>query len=93
MVMVKRLSAILRAKNLCAEEVGQRARLGRTYFCEVENGEITPSLAAWERIASALEAPLATLFYDGESPPHLPNLPARKTADDIAGVSGVFLED
>ncbi|MCL6482386.1 MAG: hypothetical protein K6U02_11740, partial [Firmicutes bacterium] len=31
-----------------------------------------------------LEVPLYQLFYDGEEPPELPNLPKRKTADDIA---------
>src|SRR2546422_3271984 len=37
----------------------------------------------------ALEVPLYQLFYDGEEPPELPNLPKRKTADEIAwGSSG-----
>jgi hypothetical protein len=31
-----------------------------------------------------LEVPLYQLFYDGEEPPKLPNLPKRKTGDDIA---------
>jgi hypothetical protein len=31
-----------------------------------------------------LEAPLYQLFYDGEEPPVLPNLPKRKSSDDIA---------
>jgi hypothetical protein len=36
-----------------------------------------------------MEVPLYQLFYDGEEPPVLPNLPKRKTADDIAwGSSG-----
>jgi len=35
-------------------------------------------------MARALEVPLYQLFYDGEEPPELPNLPKRKSADDIA---------
>jgi hypothetical protein len=31
-----------------------------------------------------LEVLLYQLFYDGEEPPKLPNLPNRKTSDDIA---------
>jgi hypothetical protein len=31
-----------------------------------------------------MEVPLYQLFYDGEEPPELPNLPKRKSADDIA---------
>ncbi len=47
-----------------------------------------PRLAVWERITVALEVPLCELFYDVESLPHLPNLPGRKTADEIACVAG-----
>jgi len=40
-------------------------------------------------MARALECPLYQLFYDGEEPPVLPNLPKRKSSDDIAwGTSG-----
>ena len=31
-----------------------------------------------------MEVPLYQLFYDGEEPPELPNLPKRTSADDIA---------
>jgi len=37
-----------------------------------------------EKLARALEVPLYQLFYDGEEPPQLPNLPKRKSSDDIA---------
>ena len=40
-------------------------------------------------MARALEVPMYQLFYDGEEPPKLPNLPKRKSSDDIAwGSSG-----
>jgi hypothetical protein len=40
-------------------------------------------------MARALEVPMYKLFYDGEAPPKLENLPKRKTADEIAwGSSG-----
>jgi hypothetical protein len=36
-----------------------------------------------------MEIPMYQLFYDGEEPPKLPNLPKRKSSDDIAwGGSG-----
>jgi hypothetical protein len=42
-----------------------------------------------EKMARALEVPMYQLFYDGEQPPKLPNLPKRKSSDDIAwGSSG-----
>jgi hypothetical protein len=37
----------------------------------------------------ALEVPMYQLFYDGDEPPKLPNLPTRKTANDIFwGIKG-----
>jgi len=36
-----------------------------------------------------MEIPMYQLFYDGKVPPKLPNLPKRKSSDDIAwGSSG-----
>jgi hypothetical protein len=37
-----------------------------------------------EKMARALEIPMYQLFYDGDEPPKFPNLPKRKSADDIA---------
>jgi transcriptional regulator with XRE-family HTH domain len=47
------------------------------------NGHTIPSVETLEKFARALEVPLYQVFYDGEEPPKLPNLPKRKTADDI----------
>ena len=85
MLVVKRLRIIREAMNLSVDEVELRAGLVRSYLCDVENGQIVPSLAVLEKIATALQVPLAKLFYDGDGVPPMPNLPGRKTADDIAG--------
>ena len=85
MLIAERFRAIREAKNLSVEEVERRAGLEPFSLCGVEGGEIAPPLIVWEKISGALEIPLAKLFYDGESLPNLPNLPGRKTADDIAG--------
>ena len=84
MLVVKRLRIIREAMNLSVDEVELRAGLVRSYLCDVENGQIVPSLAVLEKIATALQVPLAKLFYDGDGVPPMPNLPGRKTADDIA---------
>ena len=84
-LIVERLRVIREAMNLSVEEIELRAGLARSYLCDVENGQIVPSLAVLEKIATALEVPLEKLFYDGDGVPPLPNLPGRKTADDIAG--------
>lgn len=86
-LIVELLRIIREAMNLSVEEVELRAGLARSYLCDVENGQIVPSLTVLEKIATALEVPLAKLFYDGDGVPPLPNLPRRKTADDIAGAA------
>jgi transcriptional regulator with XRE-family HTH domain len=61
----------------------------RAYVSRVENGHTVPAVETLEKFARALEVPMYQLFYDGEEPPKLPNLPKRKTAADIAwGSSG-----
>ena len=85
MLIGERFRTIREAMDLSVEEVGLRAGLARSHLCDLENGETVPSLAILEKIATALEVPLAKLFYDGDGVPPLTNLPGRKTADDIAG--------
>jgi transcriptional regulator with XRE-family HTH domain len=84
-LIVERLRIIREAMNLSFEDVELRAGFARSYLCAVESGQIVPSLPVLEKIATALEVPLAKLFYDGDGVPLLPNLPSRKTADEIAG--------
>lgn len=85
MVIVEPFRAVREAKNLSAEEVERRAGLERSYVCDVESGKTVP-LLVWEKMAVALEIPLADSFYDSEGILHLPNFPGRKTANDIAGM-------
>jgi transcriptional regulator with XRE-family HTH domain len=59
------------------------AGLLRCYISHVENGHTVPAVETLEKFARALEVPMYQLFYDGEEPPKLPNLPRRKTANDI----------
>jgi hypothetical protein len=48
-----------------------------------------PAVETLEKMARALEIPMYQLFYDGEEPPKLPNLPKRKSAGEIGwGGSG-----
>jgi hypothetical protein len=50
----------------------------------VEHGHTVPAIETLEKFARALEVPMYQLFYEGEEPPKLPNLPKRKTRADIA---------
>src|SRR6266478_1687223 len=71
-------------KKLSQGDIEKRTGLLRCYISRVENGHTVPAIETLEKLARALEAPLYQLFYDGEEPPILPNLPKRKSSDDIA---------
>jgi transcriptional regulator with XRE-family HTH domain len=89
------LRAIREEKKLSQGDIEKRTGLLRCYVSRVENGHTVPAVETIERFARALEVPICQLFYDGEKPPQLPNLPKRKTAADIVwgatGKDGRFL--
>ena len=84
-----RLRELREEKKFTQGEIEKRTGLLRAYVSRVENGHTVPAIETIEKFAHALEVPMYQLFYDGEEPPKPPNLPNRKTADDIAwGGSG-----
>src|SRR5438309_11412048 len=83
MVIGDRLRALREEKNLSQGDIEKRTGLLRCYISRVENGHTVPAIETLEKLARALEVPLYQLFYDGEEPPQLPNLPKRKP-DEIA---------
>jgi len=83
MIIGNRLRAIREEKKLSQGDIEKRTGLLRCYVSRVENGHTVPAIETLEKMARALEIPLYQLFYDGEEPPKLPNLPKRKSSDDI----------
>jgi transcriptional regulator with XRE-family HTH domain len=89
MIIGDRLRALREEKKFSQGDIEKRTGLLRCYISRVENGHTVPAIETLEKMARALEVPLYQLFYDGEEPPELPNLPKRKSADDIVwGSSG-----
>ncbi len=89
MIIADRLRALREEKKFSQGDIEKRTGLLRCYISRVENGHTVPAIETLEKMARALEVPLYQLFYDGEEPPELPNLPKRRTADEIAwGSSG-----
>jgi transcriptional regulator with XRE-family HTH domain len=84
MIIGDRLRALREEKKLSQGDIEKRTGLVRPYISRVENGHTVPSIETLEKMARALEIPMYQLFYDGEEPPKLPNLPTRKSSDDIA---------
>ncbi len=71
-------------KQLSQGDIEKRTGLLRCYISRVENGHTVPAIETLEKMARALEVPMYQLFYDGEEPPKLPNLPKRRPSDDTA---------
>ena len=88
MVIGDRLRALREEKRLSQGDIEKKTGLLRCYISRVENGHTVPAIETLEKFARALEVPMYQLFYDGEEPPKLPNLPKRKTGDEVAWGSG-----
>jgi transcriptional regulator with XRE-family HTH domain len=89
MVISDRLRTLRETKRFSQGEIERRTGLLRCYISRVENGHTVPSIETLEKLARALEIPMYQLFYDGEEPPKVPNLPKRRTGNEVAwGSSG-----
>ena len=88
MLICDRLRELREQKNLSQGDIEKRTGLLRCYVSRVENGHTVPAVETLEKFARALGVPMYQLFYDGEKPPELPNLPKRKTAGELAFGSG-----
>ena len=84
MIIGERLRALRETKNLSQGDIEKRTGLLRCYISRVENGHTVPAVETLEKMARALEVALYQLFYEGDEPPKFPNLPKRKTSDEIA---------
>jgi|ERR1700730_3561192 len=84
MIIGERLRALREEKKFSQREIEKRTGLFCCYISRVENGHTVPAVETLEKFARALEIPMYQLFYDGENPPKLPNLPKGKTGSAIA---------
>jgi transcriptional regulator with XRE-family HTH domain len=82
MIIADRLRALREDKKLSQGDIEKRTGLLRCYVSRVENGHTVPAIETLEKMARALEVPLYQLFYEGEEPPQLPNLPKRNSSDE-----------
>jgi transcriptional regulator with XRE-family HTH domain len=88
MVIGDRLRELREEKHLSQGDVEKRTGLLRCYLSRVENGHTVPAIETLEKMARALEIPMYQLFYDGDEPPKLPNLPKHKSDEDAWGSAG-----
>jgi len=89
MIIGDRLRAVREEKELSQGDIEKRSGLLHCYILRVENGHQFRPLRRLKKSPEPWRVPLYQLFYDGQQPPEVPNLPNRKTATEIAwGSSG-----
>jgi len=88
MIIGDRLRALREEKNLSQGDIEKRTGLLRCYISRVENGHTVPAIETLQKMARAFEVPMYQLFYDGEEPPKLLDLPKGKTDENVWGSSG-----
>lgn len=89
MIIGDRLRTIREQMKLSQGDIEKRTGLLRCYISRVENGHTVPAIETLEKMARALEIPMYQLFYDGEEPPELPQLPrSSKKEHDLFGSTG-----
>ena len=76
------MRALREEKKFSQGDIEKRTGLLHAYVSRVENGHTVPAVETIEKFARALEVPMYQLFYDGDEPPRLPNLPKRKSPND-----------
>ena len=84
MIVGERLREIRQHKKMSQGDIEERTGLLRCYISRVENGYTIPALETLEKMARALEVSMYQLFYDGENPAELANLPRSKDSADTA---------
>jgi transcriptional regulator with XRE-family HTH domain len=84
MLIGDRLRELREAKQLSQNDLEKRTGLLRCYISRVENGHTIPAVETLEKFASALQIPMYQIFYEGENPPELMELPKPRTADENA---------
>jgi transcriptional regulator with XRE-family HTH domain len=78
------LVRIRAAKGLTQAELGERARLATSYVSRIENGWIQPTAKMLQRLATALEVPVADLFAAPNEPLAAPHIcPVSETGECI----------
>jgi transcriptional regulator with XRE-family HTH domain len=87
-IIGNRLRELREEKKLSQGDIEKKTGLLRCYVSRVENGHTVPAVETLEKFARALDVPMYQLFYDGEEPPKLKDLPKGKADSKLFGASG-----
>ncbi len=65
--VARAVRTIRHARALSQRQLAARMGVPRTYISKIENGKAVPTLSSLERLATALDAPMAELVHDARS--------------------------
>lgn len=72
-----KIKAVRQAKDMTINDLARGTGLSKSFLCNVENGNTSPSLASLEKIANTLRMPLTFFFLNEESQPRVLKPPQR----------------
>jgi transcriptional regulator with XRE-family HTH domain len=66
-----KIKSLRRAKGLTIDDLAKDTGLSKSFLCNVENGNTSPSLASLDKIATTLRMPLTFFFLSDDSVPRV----------------------
>ncbi len=65
--MARAVRRLRHDRSMSQRQLASRMQVPRTYISKIENGKAIPTLSSLERLANALELPVAALVQDARS--------------------------
>jgi len=79
-----RIRAVRQSKRLTINDLARATGLSKSFLCNVENGNTSPSLASLEKIAATLHMPLTFFFLSDDTVPRVVK-PEQRTRTVFGG--------
>ncbi|OSM02543.1 helix-turn-helix domain-containing protein [Magnetofaba australis] len=67
-IVAQRIQAYRQEKGLSLRGLAERAKISAAGLSQIENGQTSPSVATLEKLADALDIPVAAFFADAAEP-------------------------
>ena len=85
-----KIKAVRQSRGLTINDLAREAGLSKSFLCNVENGNTSPSLASLEKIAATLRMPLTFFFLTDDIVPHV--VKPEQRSRTIFGADGRTVE-
>lgn len=94
MTLGNAIKLIRTARNLTQREIAKKLKVSANYLSLIESDKRDPSLAFLNRLAGALEVPIAMLFvFQGEPLPGVPTSNIEKLREMLLRIDHMVVEN